>query len=102
VGGRSGADRSRTRSGPGRPGLVDLDDDPLGADPAAYAGQVRLDALGQRLRQLSPGAVVGQHLVSARLLDRRGQRPGPRHLHLERAPEVLRLLLELVEVLGQE
>ena len=60
------------------------------------------DALGQRLRQLAPGAVVGEHLVAARLLDGRGERPRPGDLGLERAGVALRLLLDLVEVLGEQ
>ena len=58
---------------------------PAPGDPAAYVGQVVADPLGERLRQLAPGAVVGEHLVAARLLDRRGQRPRAGDLDLEGA-----------------
>ena len=58
-------------------------------------------ALGQGLGQLAAGAVVGQHPVAARSLDRGGQRPRAGDLDLERRRVALRLLLDLVEVLGR-
>ena len=54
-------------------------------DPAAHVGDVVAQALGERLGQLAAGAVVGQHPVAARPLDRRGQRPRAGDLDLERA-----------------
>ena len=59
-------------------------------------------ALGQRLRELAAGAVVAEHLVAARLLDGGGQRPRAGDLRLERAGVALRLLLDRVEVLGEQ
>ena len=56
--------------------LVDLHDQPLGAgQPAAQVGDVVADPLGERLGEVAAGAVVGEDLVAARLLDGRGQRP---------------------------
>ncbi len=60
------------------------------------------DPLGQRLSEVSTGAVVGQDLVTARLLHGRGQCPRTADLGLERTGMPLRLLLDLVEVLGQQ
>src|SRR4029077_7610420 len=54
------------------------------------------------LGQLVPRAVVGEHPVAARLLDRGRERPRPGHLHLERPRDPLRLLLHGVEVLGEQ
>ena len=78
-----GAGRSRTRSAPapastaGSAGSSTCTINALDAGhPAAQVGDVVADALGQRLRQLAPGAVVGEHLVAARLLDGRGEGPG--------------------------
>ena len=71
-------------------------------DAAAHGGEGRRHAFGQRLGELASSPVVGQQFVPARLLDGRSEGPGPGHLHLEDAAEVLRLLLELVEVLGQQ
>ena len=100
------AEAGRGRDGTGqhrRQGrLVDLHDDPLGGDPAAYVGEMGRHALGERLRQLASSAVVGEHLVAARLLDGRGERPRAGHLDLERSLEVLGLLLQRVEVLGEQ
>jgi hypothetical protein len=60
------------------------------------------DPLGQRLGQLSPGAVVGQQAVTARLLHSGGERPRPGHLHLEPTAVVRGELLHHVEVLRQQ
>ena len=104
-----GGGRSRTRSGTrpastdGQRRLVDLHHPPVDAgQPAAQVGEVAPYALGERLRELAPGAVVGQHQVAARPLDGRRQRPRPGDLGLERADVALRLLLDLVEVLGEQ
>ena len=70
--------------------------------PAAQVGDVDGEPLGQRLRQLAPGAEVGEHLVAARPLDGRRQRPRSGDLDLERAVVPLRLLLQPVEVLGEQ
>ena len=59
-------------------------------------------ALGERLGQLPAGTVVGEHLVAAGLLHGRGQGPRSGHLDLGGARVTLGLLLELVEVLGQQ
>ena len=75
---------------------------PAPGDPAAYVGQVVADPLGERLRQLAAGAVVGEHLVAARPLDRRGERPGAGDLDLEVPGVALERLLEHVEVLGEQ
>ena len=58
--------------------------------------------LGEGLRQVAAGTGVRQDLVAAGPLHRGGQRPRPGHLDLDRAGEPLRLLLEPVEVLGQQ
>ena len=99
------AGRGRDRAGQdrGQRGLVDLDDEPVRArQPAAQVGHVVVQPLGQRLGQLAPGAEVGEHLVAAWPLDGRRQGPGPGDLDLERAGVVLRLLLQPVEVLGEQ
>jgi hypothetical protein len=95
-GGDAAAQHGRDR------GLVDLHHD-LGraAEPAADVGNVRPETLRERLGQLAPGAVVGQHLVAARALHGRGQGQRPGHLHLHGAGEVSEVLLGGVEVLGQ-
>ena len=58
--------------------------------------------LGQGLRQVAARTRVRQHLVAARPLDRGGQGPRPGDLDLEHAVVPLRLLLEPVQVLGQQ
>ena len=91
AGGRCGAGRSRTRSGPARrarrpaPARRPARRSSAPGQPAAHVGDVVAHALGQRLGELAPGAVVGEHLVAARLLDRGGQRPRSGDLDLERA-----------------
>ena len=75
---------------------------PAPGDPAAYVGQVVADPLGERLRQLAAGAVVGEHLVAARPLDGGRQRPGAGDLHLEVPGVALERLLEHVEVLAEQ
>ena len=83
-------------------GLVHLEQERTGArHPATYVGQVVADPLGERLRQLTAVAVVGQHLVAARPLDRRRQRPGAGDLHLEVPGVALERLLQHVEVLAE-
>ena len=81
--------------------LVDLHQQ-LGrpGQPAAQVGDVVEQALRERLGEVAPGAVVGEDLVAAGLLDGRGERPRSGDLHLERAGPALRLLLDRVEVLG--
>ena len=99
------AGRGRHRAGQhrGQRGLVDLDDQPVRArEPAAQVGDVGGEPLGQRLGELAPGAEVGEHLVAARPLDGRRQRPRSGDLDLERAGVPLRLLLQPVEVLGEQ
>ncbi len=84
-------------------GLVDLHDEPVDArQPAAYVVDVGEHALGQPLGQVAAGAGVAEHPVAARLLDGGGQGPRAGHLDLERAGVVLGLLLEPVEVLGEQ
>ncbi len=98
AGGRhlAGDDRGQHR-------LVDLHDPAVdAAEPSAQVGEVGADALCERLRELAAGAVVGEHLVAARLLDRGGQGPRAGDLGLERALVVLRQLLDGVEVLGEQ
>ena len=73
-----------------------------GRQPAAQVGDVDGEPLGQRLRELAPGTEVGEHLVPARPLDGRGQRPRSGDLDLERAGVLLRLLLQPVEILGEQ
>ena len=99
------AGRGRHRAGQhrGQRGLVDLDHHPVRArQPAAQVGDVSGQPLGQCLRELAPGAEVREHLVPARPLDGRRQRPRSGDLDLERAGVLLRLLLQPVEVLGQQ
>jgi hypothetical protein len=60
------------------------------------------DPLRQGLRQLAPGPVVSQHPVAPRPLDGGRQRPRPGHLDLEAPAVPLELLLDNVEVLGEE
>ena len=68
--------------------LVELHHPAVDAGHAApEVGQVAAYALGERLRELAPGAVVGEHQVAARPLDRRRERPGADDLGLERAGE---------------
>ncbi len=63
---------------------------------------MRREPLGQRLGELAPGAEVREHLVAAGSLDGRCEGPRPGDLDLERAGVLLRLLLEAVEVLGEQ
>ena len=99
----AGRGRHRTGQHRGQRGLVDLDHHPVPArQPAAQVGDVDGEPLGQRLGQLAPGAEVRQHLVAARPLDGRRQRPRSGDLDLERAVVPLRLLLQSVEVLGEQ
>ena len=86
----------------GQRGLVDLHEQLGARDPAADVGDVVAQPLGERLRQLAAGAVVGEHPVAARPLDGRGQRPRPGDLDLEGAGVALAVLLDGVEVLGQQ
>ena len=71
-------------------------------DAAPYVGDVGAEPLRQGLGQVATRAVVGQHLVAARLLHGGGEGPRPDDLDLERARVVLGLLLEDVEVLGEQ
>ncbi len=82
--------------------LVHLDQQRRSREPATEVGEVVPERGGERLGQLVPGAVVGEHPVTARLLDRGRERPRPGHLHLERPRDALRLLLHGVEVLGEQ
>ncbi len=82
--------------------LVDLQHERCSGHPPTHVGQVLPDPGGERLREVTTGADVGQHLVAARLLDRRRERPRPGDLHLERALVALRQLLRDVEVLSQQ
>ena len=83
--------------------LVELHHPPVDAgQPAPQVGQVAPYALGQGLGQLAAGAVVGEHPVAAGSLDGGGQRPRADDLGLERRRVALRLLLDLVEVLGEQ
>ena len=71
--------------------------------PAAYVGHVVAHALGQRLRELAAGAVVGR--APCRRAASRRWRPastGPATWTLNGAGAALRLLLERVEVLGEQ
>ena len=70
--------------------------------PAAYVGDVVAEPLGQRLRQLAAGAEVGEHLVAARPLDGRGQRPRSGDLDLERAGVPCACSSSAVEVLREQ
>ncbi len=58
--------------------------------------------LGERLRELATGAVVGEHLVATRALDRGREGPRTGHLDLEMPGVALQRLLEQVEVLGEK
>ena len=83
------AGRGRDRARPARrPAPARRPGRPAGRrrHPAAHVGDVVAQPLGERLRQLAAGAVVGEHLVAARPLDRRGERPRPGDLDLERRP----------------
>ena len=82
--------------------LVDLHDDPAPGDPAPHVGDVAAQPLGERLRELAAGAVVGEHPVAAGPLDGGRQRPRTGDLDLERPGVALGLLLDGVEVLGQQ
>ena len=83
--------------------LVDLHDDLLGPrEPAPDVGDVRREALGERLRHLASSAVVGHQLVAAGSFDLGGQRERARDLHLERARVLGEQLLGGVEVLRQQ
>ena len=70
----------------GQQRLVELDDR---ARSRAAVGAISAisgrEALGQRLTKITTGAGVGQHLVAARVLQRRGQRPRPGDASLDRA-----------------
>jgi hypothetical protein len=83
-------------------GLVELHDQVGAGDPPAQVGDVRPQSFGERLGQLAPGAVVGQHAVAARALDRRGEGPRSGDLGLERAGIALGVLLDDVEVLREQ
>ena len=82
--------------------LVELEDQRGAGHASLHVREVEADPLGQRLRQLTAGAEVGEHLVAARLLDGRGERPWSGDLDLELTAVALELLLEHVEVLGQQ
>ena len=98
------AGRRRHRAGEHRRqrGLVDLHDDLGVRDPAADVGDVVAQTLGERLGELAARAVVGEHPVAAGPLDRRGQRPRSGDLDLERTGVALGVLLDRVEVLGEQ
>ena len=98
---RSGRDASGQHGG--QRWFVDLHDQALhAAQPAPCVGDMVPEAFGQCLGELPAGADVAQHLVAARLLDGRRQRPRTRDLHLERTVVPLGLLLQPVEVLGEQ
>ncbi len=82
--------------------LVDLYDQLRTRDPARHARHVLGDALGQGLGEIATGSVVGEHPVATRALHRRGQRQWSGHLQLERSLEALGVLLQRVEVLGEQ
>ena len=84
-------------------GLVDLHED-LGdrRQSATYVGQVDPHAFGQGLREVAAGAEVAQYAVAARLLHGGGQRPRSGDLELEPAGEPLGVLLQGVQVLGEQ
>ncbi len=108
AGARCGACRNRTRSAPRPRGRRAVQARRPGPRPgwhattASYVGDVVGHARRQRLRQVAPGTVVGQHLVAARTLDRRGQCPRSGDLHLDRSGMVRGLLLERVEILAEK
>ncbi len=91
AGARCGAGRTRRRSAPHRrgrrAGRARRPGRRSGSrrQATSYVGDVVGHAQRQRLGQVASGAVVGQHLVAARPLDGRGQRPRAGDLHLERA-----------------
>jgi hypothetical protein len=85
--GRPGSSTCTTRSAPGT--------------RRARSADVNGDALGQRLCELVPGAVVGEHPVATWALHRRRERPGTGDLHLERSFVALRVLLQEVEILAE-
>src|SRR5215217_4278797 len=71
-------------------------------DPPAHVREMRPHAFGQGLGELASGTVVGEHLVTAWPLQVRSERPRAGDLDLEDAMEVLRLLLQQVQVLAEE
>ena len=78
--------------------FVDLELDRGGRDaPGQLLGECG-NALGQGASQFTSGPMVGQQPVARGSLNRRGQRPGTGHGHLERALEALKQLLRVVEV----
>ena len=99
----AGRGRHPTPEDRGQRRFVDLDHHAVPAgQPAAQVGHMVGEPLGQRLGKLTPGAEVREHLVTARPLDGRRERPRPGHLDLERPVVALRLLLQPVEVLREQ
>lgn len=95
-----GRDRPGQNGGQSR--LVELDDQLGGRHPAPQIGEVVRQPGGERVREIAPRAVVREDLVTARLLERRRQRPRSRQLHLERAFDGPGEFLQDVQVLLQQ
>jgi hypothetical protein len=78
--------------------LVDLHEDLSARHPTTDLGHVRAHPLGERLGDVPRGAAVTEGRSAARQLERRGERPRPRHLHLERTRVAEGSDLEGVEI----
>ena len=82
--------------------FVHLQHDLGPGDEAADGGDVQAYALGERLDEVTAGALVDDDALAAREPHVRGEGPRPDDLELERAHMAVEGLGELVEVLAQQ